>query len=81
MRAMIAFVLNLGGVDKYVTPIWGYSGHPQESGDLHTLLQHSECGGKTVQLKKISLAKGKIKRENLKRETHGPVVRQDWGKA
>ena len=27
------------------------------------------------------MAKGKIKKENLKRETRGPVVRQDWEKA
>ncbi len=35
MRAMMALMLHLGGVDKYLTLIWGWSGHPKESGDLH----------------------------------------------
>jgi hypothetical protein len=37
MRALIALVLHLGGVGKYVSQIWGWSVHSLESGDLHCL--------------------------------------------
>ncbi len=30
-------MLHLGGVGEYVSQIWGWSVHSQESGDLHTI--------------------------------------------
>jgi hypothetical protein len=38
MRALMALVLNLGGVGEQVSQIWGWSVHSRESGDLHTLV-------------------------------------------
>jgi hypothetical protein len=32
----MALVLHIGGVDEYVSQIWGWFVHSQESGDLHT---------------------------------------------
>ena len=73
MRAMMALVLHLGGVGKCMRLIWGWSGHGQESGNLHTLAATFLMWGNISQF-----GKGRVKRkwENLKRETRGPVVRQ-----
>jgi hypothetical protein len=35
MRTMMALMLYFDDVGEYATLIWGQSGHPQESGDLH----------------------------------------------
>jgi len=58
--------------------IWEWSGHDQESGDLHTLAATFILWGE-IMLSRVE--KGKIKRENLKRETHVPMVRRYWQKA
>jgi hypothetical protein len=34
MRALIALVLYISGISEYVSQIWGWSVHSQESGDL-----------------------------------------------
>jgi len=75
MRAMLALVLHLGGVGKCVRLIWEWSIHDQESGDLHTFVATFIMWRHNVQL---IFEKGKVKRENLKRETRGPVVWQKW---
>ncbi len=73
MRAILALVLHLGGVGECVRLIWGWSDRGQESGDLHTLAATFIMWGNNSQFEK---GKVKRKRKNLKRETHGPVVRQ-----
>ncbi len=69
----MALVLHLGGVGECVRLIWGWSDHGQESEDLHTLRATFIMWGNYAQFEK---GKVKRKRENLKRETRGPVVRQ-----
>jgi hypothetical protein len=54
--------------------IWEWSVHGQESGDLHTLAATFIMWGKNAQ----KIEKVKIKRENLKRETRGPLVWRNW---
>jgi hypothetical protein len=53
--------------------IRGWSDHGQESGDLHTLASTFIMWGNNSQFEK---GKVKRKKENLKRETRGPVVRR-----
>ncbi len=49
MRALIALMLNLGGVDECVSQIRGWSVHSWESGDLHTLAATFIMWGNNVQ--------------------------------
>jgi hypothetical protein len=49
MIAMLALVLHLGGVGECVRPIWEWSVHNQESGDLHTLAATFIMWGNNVQ--------------------------------
>jgi hypothetical protein len=49
MRAMLALVLNFGGVGEYVSLIWEQSVCDQESGDLHTLAATFIMCGNNVQ--------------------------------
>jgi len=69
----MALVPHLGGVGKCMRLIWEWTDHNQESGDLHTLAATFIMWGNNSQFEKGMV---KRKRENLKRETHGPVVRQ-----
>ena len=74
----MALVPHLGGVGECVRLIWERSDHDQEPGDLHTLAATFKMWGEIMLSK---LEKVKIKRENLKRETHGPMVRRYWWEA
>ena len=66
------------GVGECVRLIWEWSGREQESGDLHN---HAATFIMWGEIMFSRLEKVKIKRENLMRETHGPMVRQYWWKA
>jgi hypothetical protein len=73
MRAELALVLHLGGVGECGRLIWVWSVQAQESGDLHTFAATFIMWGNIGQW----VGKSKIKRENLKRETRGPLVWQE----
>ncbi len=66
-------MLHLGGVGKYMSQI-------QDGLSIQGIWGSTHPCGNIPNVGILIARKEKVKRENLKRETHGPVARRDWQK-